>query len=54
MDIYRMARRMDDAMILERDKNKPSLYQLYKLAQKKGIFDAFSSKFSSSKSCSAQ
>jgi hypothetical protein len=40
MDIYRLERKMEDQARRDQNKNTLSLYQLYHLATKNGIFDA--------------
>lgn len=40
MDIYRLEKKAQDAATRESEKNTLSLYQLYQVAEKQGIFDA--------------
>jgi hypothetical protein len=40
MDVYRLERKVEDQVRRDRNKNTLSLYQLYHLATKNGIFDA--------------
>ena len=40
MDVYRLEQRARDAADMSAQKNTPSLYQLYQIAEKQGIFDA--------------
>ena len=46
MDIYRLESKAEDAERREKNKNTLSLYQLYHLASKNGIFDALRAQLS--------
>jgi membrane glycosyltransferase len=44
LDIYRLSRQLEDKARADQNKNTLSLYQLYHLAAKNGIFDALSAR----------